>query len=90
MVVGKWECNTRNGAIWLYVFTRNRKVSIRDVAGSRAAMFGTWHGEGTDVVYILDRDHTGPIEPKTMRFPVAELEQAVPAGTDPNARWHRL
>ena len=90
MVIGKWECNTRNGAIWLYAFSRNHKLTIRDVGGSRAASYGTWHVDGSDVVCITDRDQTGPTEPRTDRIPLAELEQAARAGTDPNARWQRL
>jgi hypothetical protein len=89
-VVGKWECNTYNGAVWLYTFSRNRKLNFRDVAGSRAALHGTWHVEGTDVVYTVDRDQSGPREKKTTRFPLSELKNAPRNGTDPDARWHKL
>jgi hypothetical protein len=78
------------------LFSRDHKVTIRDVAfdafghGSRAAMFGTWQLDGTDVVYTLDRDQDGPMNTTTTRFPLSELKHAVPVGTDPNARWERL
>lgn len=89
-MVGKWECNTYNGAVWLYTFSRNRKLSFRDVGGTRAADYGTWHVEGPDVVYTVDRDQNGPTEKKTTRFPLSELKNAPRDGTDPDARWHKL
>jgi hypothetical protein len=89
-VVGKWKYNTYNGAIWFYVFSRNRKLSFRDVGGTRVALYGAWHVEGTDVVYTVDRDQNGPTEKETTRFPLLELKNAPPEGTDPEAKWHKL
>lgn len=96
MVVGKWRCNTPNGALRLYVFSRDHRVMIRYLAvdsfghRSRAAMFGTWKVDGADVVYIVDRGDIGPAERTTTHIPISELRQAVRAGADPNARWDRL
>lgn len=98
MIVGQWQCNTRNGAIWLFAFRRDHSVTLRNVAvdadGRKpsfdSAMFGTWNVDGIDLVYALDRDSHGTIIKKTTRIPLSEFKHAAPLGTDRDARWERM
>lgn len=98
-VVGMWQLNTFNGAVWRYTFRRNHTVTVslpRDDsvnANRRDADFvvvqrGNWSIEGPEVVYTLNA--TDSVPARTTRFPLSELRQAVPFGTDINARWERM
>jgi hypothetical protein len=98
-VVGQWQLNTFNGAVWRYTFRRNHTVTValprndsvdanRRNAGFVVVQSGTWSVEGRDVVYILKA--TDSVPARTTRFPLSELTQAVPFGTDINARWQRM
>ena len=92
LVVGQWQINTQNGAVWRYTFSRDYRVTIslpRDEtvdANQRDAKFdvvaaGTWHIDGNDVVYI---------EPeRTSRIPLSELRAARPFPSN-EARWERM
>jgi hypothetical protein len=99
-VVGTWQCNPRNGAIWRMTFTADHKLILalpaedtvdanRRDAKFKFFMTGTWHIDGEDVVYTMeDKDHNIP--KTTTRMKLAEFKHAVPFGTDREAYLERM
>ena len=98
-VLGQWQINTRNGAVWRYRFYRDHTLTValpRDDtvdANERYAAFrvvdrGTWHIEGNDVVYTLRAQ--GELPERTTRFPLEELRQARPFPDRDAPQWERM
>ena len=98
-VLGQWQINTRNGAVWRYMFYRDHTLTValpRDDtvdANERNAAFrvvgkGTWQIEGNDVVYTLGAQ--GEIPERTTRFPLEELRQARLFPDRDAPRWERM
>jgi hypothetical protein len=99
-VVGTWQCNPRNGAIWRMTFTGDHKVVLalpadENVdANQRDAKFkfftvGTWRIDGDDVVYTVeDKGHNIP--KTTTRMKLADFKNAAAFGTNREAYLERL
>src|SRR6266513_1225154 len=91
-VIGTWQCNPRNGAIWRMTFTRDHNLVLALPAdetldvNQRNAKFrffvaGTWRIEGDDVVYTVeDKEHGIP--KTTTRMKLADFKRAKAFGTD--------
>ena len=99
MVVGKWQLNTHNGAVWRYSFYRDHTLTVSlphdDAvdANQRNAKFhvvdsGTWRVEGSEVVYTLKAE--GQLPERTTRFPLAELRAARRFPDRDAPRWERM
>src|SRR4051794_13354242 len=91
-VVGTWQCNPRNGAIWRMTFTADHKLILglpvddmvdanRRDAKFKFLMAGTWHIDGEDVVYTME-DKERNIPKTTTRMKLADFKHAVPFGTN--------
>jgi len=98
-VLGQWQINTRNGAVWRYMFYRDHTLTValpRDDtvdANERTAAFrvvgnGTWQIDGNEIVYTLRAQ--GQIPERTTRFPLEELRQARPFPDRDAPRWERM
>lgn len=98
VVIGRWQCNPRTGAVWRYTFYRNHTVTLSlphdDTvdANQRNAKFdvsltGTWHIEGDDLVYTTEEK--GPVPERTMRIRLSEFRNAQ-YFPDKDARWERM
>ena len=98
-VVGKWQLNTHNGAVWRYKFYRDHTLTVslphdHSVdAKQRNAKFnvvdsGTWRVDRSDVVYTLKAQ--GQLPEKTTRFPLAELRAARRFPDREAPSWERM
>jgi|SRR5882724_4980109 len=99
-VVGTWQCNPRNGAIWRMTFTADHKVILalpadgtvdanRRDAKFKFFMAGTWHIDGEDLVYTME-DKEREIPKTTTRMKLVDFKHAVPFGTDREAYLERM
>jgi hypothetical protein len=97
LVVGRWQCNPRNGAVWRITFSRDHTAVFSLPhddsvdANKRDAKFdrsfkATWWIDGDQLVYA---DADQPTKEKA-KIKLSEFKTATPFGSDPNAYLERM
>ena len=100
-VIGTWQCIPRPGECWRYTFAgdhtfvislpddETEDVTLRDARFYPLAS-GTWHVEGNEVVYTIEKLKDTEIRHETTRMKLSDFQNAKPFGTDHKAYLERM